>query len=266
MSRFKIDPNKTAMQNLWVAAFQASIHILRSHRFYGFYGQDRQDLITDVAMRGVVHFISLKVRQHKYNRDFNFMDNVMSSVWSGHSIIAEQYIRDLDTRSRTCDISDIDFALRQGDGFPLYLADRECHGNSRKRADFSKLKRVRDKVRRVKELYEDYVEECKDFGISYITDIGGWMHRNEYDDPDIMLAMEPKDVQRSMRREHSKIMKEKYGAAPEKSRDNTDESFKDKRTADLLDKSAEYTALYGPPPDGYIWCMYRGVVGIRRIK
>lgn len=266
MSRFRIDPNQSAMHNLWRAAFQASVHILRTHRFYGFYGQDRQDLIADVAIRGVVHFLSFKIRRHGYNRDFTFMDNVMSSVWSGHSPIAKQYIRDLDLRSRTSDIADIAFALRQGDGFPRYLGDGECHGKAGRRADFSKLKRTQHKVARVKELYEDYVDECHEIGISDIAEIGAWMHRNGYDDPEVMLAMEPKEVQKSMRREHSRIMRDEYGVFPGNFRDRSEKFFKDKKTADLMEKSAQFETLYGPPPEGYFWCEYRGTVGLRRVK
>lgn len=254
------------MQNMWAAAFQASVHILRSHRFYGFYGQDRQDLIADVAIRGVVHFMQYKIRKHKYDRNFTFMDNVMSSTWTGSAHIAKGYIRDLDLRSRTSDISDIAFALKQGDGFPRYLGDGEFHGKTGRRSDFSKLKRVQHKVKRVKELYEDYVDECKELGISDIADIGAWMHRNGYADPDIMLAMEPKEVQKSMREEHARIMQEEYGVFPGNFRDRSEKFFKDKKIADLMEKSAQYEALYGKPPEGYFWCEYRGTVGLRRIK
>lgn len=267
MSRFRIDPAMSAMDNLWAAAFQASVHILRTHRFYGFYGQERQDLITDVAIRGVVHFLRFKIRRHQYNREFCFMNNVMSSVWSGHSPIAKRYIRELDTRSRTSDISDIAFSLKQGDGFPRYLGDGECHGKTGRRADFSKLRRVQHKVKHIKEMYEDYVDECKEIGISDIAGIGAWMHRNGYDDPDVMLAMEPKDVQKSMRREHSRIMQEEYGVFTGKHpKDTSDEYFRDMKLDTLLEKSKEYETLYGLPPEGYYWCEYRGAVGLRRIK
>jgi hypothetical protein len=267
MSRFQLNPKETAMENLFRAATQATLFLLKQHGFYGLVGYDRKTLIDDCILHGVRHFIEFKVMKHTYNRKYPFMNNVMSSVWSVQGNIANKLVKDMVTRYHMNDIASVDFAISTQDGLPLYLSYEETFHRKKKRAKFKDMRPV-DKARVVRELYEDYVAEAKEMDLSEILDFGPWLSRCGYSaDPELMLALEPKAIRRQMVSEHAKILKESELTESERhTREYMREWQRRYRQKKLLEQSAEFEKLYGKPPPGYAWKERKGVVGLQKLK
>lgn len=79
--RFLLDPNETAMENLWRASRVAVLYIL-SHMKVQNKFEERDEIIDNCILRGVNYFLRDKIRGHTYNRDFSFFENVYGSCWS----------------------------------------------------------------------------------------------------------------------------------------------------------------------------------------
>lgn len=79
--RFLLDPNETAMENLWRASRVAVLYILSHMKIQNKY-EERDELIDNCILRGVNYFLRDKIRGHAYNRDFSFFENVYGSCWS----------------------------------------------------------------------------------------------------------------------------------------------------------------------------------------
>lgn len=267
MPRFQLKQEETAMENLWRAATQATLFLLKQHRFYGLVGYDKKTLIDECILHGVRHFIEYKVMKHAYNRKYPFMNNVMGSVWSVQGNIADKLIKSTIRRYNTADIADVDFAVSTQDGFPLYLSYEETL-HHKKRA-FKDMK-ARYKARLVRELYEDYLFEHKELGlITEPLEFGKWVCRCGYSkDEELMWALEPKPVRRAMLAERVKIMKESELTDAEKhSREYQREWQRRWRQKKLLEQSAEFEKVYGKPPQGYAWKERKdGIVGLQKLK
>lgn len=267
MPRFQLKQEETAMENLWRAATQATLFLLKQHRFYGLVGYDKKTLIDECILHGVRHFIEFKVMKHAYNRKYPFMNNVMSSVWSVQGNIANKLVKDMVTRYHMNDIASVDFAISTQDGFPLYLSYEETlHHKKRALKDM----KARYKARLVRELYEDYLAEHKELGlITEPLEFGQWVCRCGYNkDEDLMWALEPKPVRRAMLAERVKIMKESELTDAEKhSREYQREWQRRWRQKKLLEQSAEFEKVYGKPPTGYAWKERKdGIVGLQKLK
>lgn len=254
------------MENLWRAATQSTLHVLKTYRFYGLVGCDRKYLIDECILHCVRHFLEFKIGQKKYNRNFPFLLNVMSSAWSVQGNIANKLVKEMITRYHMNDITSVDFAISTQDGFPLYLSYEETlHHKKRALKDM----KARYKARLVRELYEDYLFEHRELGlISEPLEFGKWVCRCGYSkDEDLMWALEPKPVRRAMLAERVKIMKESELTDAEKhSREYMREWQRRYRQRKLLEQSAEYEKLYGAPPAGYAWKERNGVVGLQKLK
>ena len=79
--RFLLDPNETAMENLWRASRVAVLYILSHMRVQNKF-EERDEIIDNCILRGVNYFLRDKIRDHAYNRDFSFFENVYGSCWS----------------------------------------------------------------------------------------------------------------------------------------------------------------------------------------
>ena len=256
------------MENLWRAAKQATLHILKTYRFYGLVGYDRRALIEDCILHGVRHFLEFKIGQKRYNRNFPFMNNVMSSVWSVQKNIADKLVKDMIRRYHMADITNVDFAITTQDGLPRYLSYEEtCHRKKRALKDM----KAKYKARLVRELYEDYLFEHEQLGLGVTSkplEFGQWVCRCGYNkDDELMWALEPKPVRRAMLAERIKILKESELTDAEKhSREYQREWQRRRRQKKLLEQSAEFEKLYGKPPEGYAWKERNGIVGIQKLK
>lgn len=255
------------MENLWRAATQSTLHVLKTYRFYGLVGYDRKYLIDECILHCVRHFLEFKIGQKKYNRDFPFLLNVMSSAWSVQGNIANKLVRDMIDRYHMNNIDDISFALSTSDTFPRYLSQDETFHHSKKPLPFEK-KRPSDKARLVRQAYEDYLYEADELGISNKLSFDVWLVRNGYNkDEELMLGLEPKAIRRKLIAEHAKILKESELTESERhSREYIREWQRRYRQKKLLEQSAEYEKVYGKPPEGFAWRLRGNIVGLQKIK
>ena len=91
MARFKLDPNETAQENLWRCATAATAYIFAKSKLTNT-GVEYREMFDRVVMDGVAQFLEFKIKQHKYNRDYDFWHNVHSSCWSAYSNVLRLYI------------------------------------------------------------------------------------------------------------------------------------------------------------------------------
>lgn len=255
------------MENLWRAATQATLHVLKTYRFYGLVGYDRKYLIDECILHCVRHFLEFKIGQKKYNRDFPFLLNVMSSAWSVQGNIANKLVKDMIDRYHMNNIDDVGFALSTSDTFPRYLSLDEAFHRRKKSLPFEK-KRPSDKARLVRQAYEDYLCEADELGISNKLSFDAWIARNGYNkDEELMLGLEPRDIRRKLIAEHARIMKESELTESERhSREYMREWQRRYRQKKLLEQSAEYEKVYGKPPEGFAWRLRGNIVGLQKLK
>lgn len=256
MPRFQLDPNKSAMENVFECASMATSVLLKSHSFYHLWGEPRDELFDEVRDAAVAHFITHKVKMHKYcrqtkdGRPLNFADNMLSSAYSVCGNIANSYLKRLSRINATEDIEPLAFALSPQQALPLYLSYEETFHRQKNHPKFSEMKRGFDRARIVRDLYEDYLAEHKELGLtSEPLKFGPWLARNGYSsDGDLMMSLEPKEVRRSW-----SDWKQNRRKAEQKK-------------AERERASQDFEKVLGPPPKGWVYCKYGDVIGIRRIK
>ena len=253
MSRFEVVPTerKPAMEQLFDAAERAALHILKTHRFYGLVGSDRRYLIDECVLNGVRHFMRYKVGERRYDRRFCFMSNVMSSVWSVQGNTADRLLKRIIARKNTADLSAVEFSIGEGDGLPLYVGASEAARRCRKRAPFDRM-RTQDRARIVRGLYDDYLVEARELGLSNVLDFRDWMRRNGYwEDTELVLSMGDRDRYREYLENKRKAEKEELKHL-EWCRENG--------------PPRGLNQVFGEPPRGYEW-VERGHVGcLRKIR
>lgn len=92
--RFSLNPDESAGENLARAVTVAVNFILATHRCYGLRGSTWvKDYYRDCIASTYRHFIIHKVRLGKYNREYPFIDNVISSAFCMCKNVAERYMR-----------------------------------------------------------------------------------------------------------------------------------------------------------------------------
>ena len=273
MARFQLDANLSAQENLWHAARWASIVVLKRNRFYGVTAQDKAELIEEVTMAAVCHFLTFKIGQKRYarvskdGRKLTFFDNVLSSAWSCAPNVAQPILKRIQIKANTSKIDDLVFRLSEADKFPRYMA-LDDYGKKREKY-IHELKRPVDRAHRYRRMYEDYLAEHDELGLtSEPLGFGQWLSRCGYNvDEEMMWSLEPEPVRRSMLAERIRIMKEKDLSDSERhSREYMREWQRKRRLRIALEKSADFEKLFGPPPPGYIWKERNGVVGLYKLK
>jgi len=279
MPRFKLDPNKTAMENVYDCAYMATSVLLSCHAWYHLYGELRDELFDEVRDATVAHFITYKVKLHRYcrqtkdGRPLNFADNMLSSAFSVCGNVANTYLKRLSKITKTEDIEPFAYGLGPGDGFPLYVSDAERENRYRPR----KMNRVWDRASAVRKEYEDYVLECREWGIQDIIGLGPWMTRNGYgNDSELFFYMESKEERRKLLQGQAQWVAETKQAERDALIKNKSvlhaqiynrEYKKRKRHEEWKRRSLEFEKLFGAPPEGHIWKERRGgVVGLYKLK
>lgn len=96
-TRYKLDPTKSAIENLWDCARVAAVVLLRKYHIRSYIDDKYIDLFNELVMQTVVSFMFLKVRQHEYDRRHSFFENVYSCCWGCDT--AKKYFRN-EERSR----------------------------------------------------------------------------------------------------------------------------------------------------------------------
>lgn len=93
--KFMLDPNETAMENLWRCAHATTGFVLkRWWRRLRLTNEERHDIFVDLMTRTVVRFLR-KVRRGGYDRRFDFWQNVFSSCWGCSQCVIQVHIRQI---------------------------------------------------------------------------------------------------------------------------------------------------------------------------
>ena len=127
--RWLIDPQKSAMENLWDAAKTAAAFLL--HRIKLKCTQEEwHDIHEEMVLKGVRNFLDNKVMRHTYDRRFCFFQNVLSSVWSVSNGCIYRNIRDnkrritaLSVETETHDFTTIGDTIEDTGRHPLYYTE-----------------------------------------------------------------------------------------------------------------------------------------------
>lgn len=275
MPRFKLDPNETAMENLWRAARMATAVICRAHKFWNLWGEYHDEAFDRVLLATVEAFLRLKIRGGGYRRvakdgkKLTFFDNVLSACYGCSSNIINQYMQELKERNSLDDIEPMKFCLSHADKLPLYRSLTESRtklGVYNK--GITELSYPGQRADRARELYDEYLEECRMMGLENILAFDRWLCRMGYNtDEEMMLALEPPKVRRSLLAARRKIEKDAKIPAWDLHRTlYMREWARNRWNRKLLELSRELEKLYGEPPEGCIWRDRKGKIGIQRIK
>jgi hypothetical protein len=285
MPRFKLVTleEKSAMEQVFACASMATSVLLSSHAWYHLYGELRDELFDEVRDATVAHFITYKVKLHRYcrqtkdGRPLNFADNMLSSAFSVCGNVANTYLRRLTKITKTEDVEPFAYGLGPGDGFPLYVSDTERE----KRYHQRKMNRVWDRAIAVRKEYENYLDEFREMQLTgEPLELGPWLVRNGYgNDDELFFYMESKP-------DRKKLLQGQARWLFEQRRDEAEADL-DYVTRKQLEHSREYQREYarkrhekeraevdrklrevlGDPPEGYQWFeMKSGKIGQRRIK
>lgn len=276
MARFQLDPNETAMENLWRAARMATAVIARSHNFWHLWGEYKDEAFERLVLASVEAFMRLKIRGGGYcrytkdgSKKLTFFDNMLSACYGCSSHIINQYMQELKERNSLDDIEPMKFCLSYADKLPLYRSRTESQSKlGVYNKGITELSLPRQRADRARELYDEYLEECKMMGISNILDFDHWLCRMGYNkDTEMMMALEPPRVRRALLAARRKIEKDSKIPAWDLHRTlYMREWARNRWNRKLLEMSRQLEALYGPPPDGCIWRDRKGKIGIQRIK
>jgi hypothetical protein len=285
MPRFKLVPleEKSAMEQVFSCASMATSVLLSSHAWYHLYAELRDELFDEVRDATVVHFITYKVKLHRYckqtkdGRPLNFADNMLSSAFSVCGNVANTYLRRLTKMTKTEDIEPFAYGLGPGDGFPLYVSDAERENRYHPR----KMTHAWDRASTVRKEYEDYVDEFRESGLTgQPLELGPWLVRNGYgDDDELFFYLESKPDRKKLLQGQARwLFEQRRDEAEadldyvtrkqlEHSREYQREYSRKRRDKERAEADRKLREVLGDPPEGYQWFeMKDGRVGQRKIK
>ena len=278
MARFQLDPNKSAMENLYAAARIATATVMKRYNYYGLHGELRDDLFDEIMHRTVEHFVFVKVRRHTYahttkdgKRKLVFMDNVLSSSWSASAWTVNRFMAHLTNMSRTGDIDPIKFCLGNENRLPNYVSETEA-AIKRNKAErqYAKLKRPCDRARRLQEAYQDYIMEAEELELCNVLSFDKWLGRNGYtaeDDPELFWHLLPYEDKVELRKLNRDIEYANLPKDEKHRRDYQREYARKRREKERAEMDRKLREVLGAPPEGYQWFeMKSGRVGQRKIK
>ena len=103
--RWKIDPNMTAMENLYDACRVATSVVISRHSITVYNHEEFEELFEDLLLAGMSHFMRIKIGESTYNRKYTFFENVYSSVWACLSGTLYKWSHRIDRKIRTSSIN-----------------------------------------------------------------------------------------------------------------------------------------------------------------
>lgn len=168
--KFKLNPNETAAENLWRACSLAAVVILKKKPIYrALDGETKQEIRDNIMVKTYENFIYHKVMLHKYTKvakngkPLDFFDNVLSCCWSISYIEINRLCREMTRRSHTATSSSVgEFdSMMNSVSMPKYISRHE----------------LRQRKNALAEEYNDYLDDCEEFGITPIS-LDEWMERN----------------------------------------------------------------------------------------
>lgn len=104
--RFALDPNLSAMENLWNGCQKACYVILAKKRLR-LTSEERDELMVAFTSEAVASFMANKIRNHGYCHDVDFYANCYSCALSvsGNHRVVDKYLNDIKKRLNTTSIS-----------------------------------------------------------------------------------------------------------------------------------------------------------------
>lgn len=194
MTPFRIDPNLSAMENLWEAAHQAVVVVVCSgqrRRHLKFTKEEWDDLLFRATFETILCFMRKirktgKVTMQPYDRSKSFFQNVYACAWSvsGHCI--EELIDEIRFK---LNVKSIDASSNPGmDKAPKIVEtlDTKCYLNYYRQTDkfkelrpYNKLTSQHLKDKRAHEEYKAYVAECELLGVEPMEEFK-WRGRNNF--------------------------------------------------------------------------------------
>lgn len=278
MARFKLDPNKTAMENLFDCASMAVCVVCgMGHNWYNLNREYRDELFEIIRDATCRHFIEYKVRRHTYTytskdgKPLNFADNVISSCYSVSGNLVDPYMKRLTRFNNTVDIEPLKFCLGYENRLPNYISETEAIVRYKKAyRPYSKLKRPCDRARRLREAYEDYTLEAGEMGLSTVLSFDKWLGRNGYsaeEDPELFWNLLPYEEKVELHQLNRDIEYAKLPKDQKHRRDYQREYARKRRERERAEVDRKLREVLGDPPEGYQWFeLTSGKVGQRKIK
>ena len=104
--RFVLDPNLSAMENLWNGCQKACYVILAKKRLR-LTSEEREELMVAFTASAVASFMANKIRNHGYSHDVDFYANCYSCALSvsGNHRVVDKYLNDIKKRLNTTSTS-----------------------------------------------------------------------------------------------------------------------------------------------------------------
>ena len=96
MKTWKLDPEKTARENLWSAATFAAERLRKKYVKGGMKltGEEWQDVLDDIVLAAVKQFMG-KVNRGEVNMEYSFYQNVYSCVYSVFNLRLDHFLRNV---------------------------------------------------------------------------------------------------------------------------------------------------------------------------
>lgn len=99
----KLDPNESAMDNLWRLAYTACRIILKMKNLT-LYTDEYTELLDDLAYLTVRQFMEHRIGQKKYSRQHTFFQNVYACAYSSTGSYLKRYLARLKIKIAAIDI------------------------------------------------------------------------------------------------------------------------------------------------------------------
>ena len=167
--RWKINPNMTAMENLYDACRVATSVVLSRHSITIYKHEEFEELFEELLLAGMSHFMRIKIGQSTYNRKYTFFENCYSSVWACLSGTLFKWTHRIDRKIRTSSIdkcvvgtSDIqlldcladlhnrpDEAMLEAEEPPLIIPDDQLPPDKLKKRQYARKYRERQRAKAV---------------------------------------------------------------------------------------------------------------------
>jgi hypothetical protein len=185
---FKLDPNKTPMQNLWDLIYaQASIWLARSG-VYSYDGPEPVDDLLSSLMLSIFLDIRRKVWDGTYRKDLTLYLNVRSSAWALTGHFLKRWIRE---QEQIHSLLDVDQYLGDTD-VPLgdLLTYEHNKLNYKRKSETQAIRREKQRANQTptphqramrqywarlkgyrahEDAYDHYVEDCEEFGMEAMS-------------------------------------------------------------------------------------------------
>lgn len=203
---YKLDPNKTPMQNLWDLIYAQTSIWLNKYHVWSYDKSDIEALEQDLRMVIFIKFRQ-KVWDGEYDRRYSIYLQVRSVAWSVCSHCIKLFMKDIEQRNN-CISSDL--FIQCGDEGDMRIVDTLTENDIAKYYSTSERKRDYDNKRkydrrhsidqdpikqkrrdamlryfnRIKNpqyrqnAYDDYLGECEFFGITTPLDYASFVRQN----------------------------------------------------------------------------------------